>query len=174
MGLPLLILPDDSAESRAKSARHRAIPQRRTWLGILLILAVVLGGRGLRKHLLLGPQGVWREHLWLDELVLTPAASAADQPPARPRLTTPLPINTCSRDSLILLPGVGPVLADRIEVVREGGMVFRCAEDLKVVKGIGPVLAGKLAPVVDFTVRTTAGAVSDTTGYVREDQDNSR
>ena len=127
----------------------------------MLLFLLLMGGRLVRRHMLLGPEGQWRQHLWLDELVQveTPAARAA--PPEKPRLTSPLPVNTCSRDSLTLLPGVGPVLADRIAAVRNAGVVFRCADDLQQVKGIGPVLAGKLAPVVDFSVAQEASVPAD-------------
>lgn len=41
------------------------------------------------------------------------------------------------RDSLILLPGIGPVLADRIINARGGKRLFRTWDDLLTVKGIG-------------------------------------
>lgn len=41
------------------------------------------------------------------------------------------------RDSLILLPGIGPVLADRIICARGGKRLFRTWDDLLTVKGIG-------------------------------------
>ena len=130
-------------------------------VGIVLLFLLLMGGRLVRRHMLLGPEGQWRQHLWLDELVQveTPAARAA--PPEKPRLTSPLPVNTCSRDSLTLLPGVGPVLADRIDAARQSGLKFRSADDLQQVKGIGPALAAKLAPVVDFGRPDLAPAAPD-------------
>jgi hypothetical protein len=130
-------------------------------VGIVLLFLLLMGGRLVRRHMLLGPEGQWRQHLWLDELVQveTPAARAA--PPEKPRLTSPLPVNTCSRDSLTLLPGVGPVLADRIDAARQSGLKFRSADDLQQVKGIGPALAAKLAPVVDFGRPDLARAAPD-------------
>jgi hypothetical protein len=130
-------------------------------VGIVLLFLLLMGGRLVRRHMLLGPEGQWRQHLWLDELVQveTPAARAA--PPEKPRLTSPLPVNTCSRDSLTLLPGVGPVLADRIDAARQSGLKFRSSDDLQQVKGIGPALAAKLAPVVDFGRPDLARAAPD-------------
>ncbi len=127
----------------------------------MLLFLLLMGGRLVRRHMLLGPEGQWRQHLWLDELVQveTPAARAA--PPEKPRLTSPLPVNTCSRDSLTLLPGVGPVLADRIDAARQSGLKFRSSDDLQQVKGIGPALAAKLAPVVDFGRPDLARAAPD-------------
>ncbi len=59
-------------------------------------------------------------------------------------------MNTCSVDSLTLLPGVGPVLAGRIAASRTAGGPFRDAQDLRRVKGIGPALSARLAPLVVF------------------------
>lgn len=101
--------------------------------------------------MLLGPEGRWRDELWLDGLLEDPTASAPERPP-RPVLTGPLPVNLCSADSLTLLPGVGPVLAGRMAAAREAGLVFRTPGDLAAVKGIGPVLTARLAPLIDFSL----------------------
>ncbi len=45
--------------------------------------------------------------------------------------------STAPRDSLILLPGIGPVLADRIINARNGKRLFNTWDDLRAVKGIG-------------------------------------
>jgi len=117
----------------------------------VLAFLLLLGGRWLRRRLLLGPGGRWRDDLWAAGLLAAdPADSAAADPPAGPRLTAPLPLNTCSEDSLTLLPGVGPRLAARIAAARREGGPFRDAADLQRVKGIGPKLAGRLGPLVDF------------------------
>lgn len=118
---------------------------------VLLVAAVLAGGRLLRRELLLGPDGGWRPG------VLQSAASGSAGPgpgesdPRPPRvLTGPLPINTCSEDSLTLLPRVGPVLAGRIAAARREGVVFRSAADLRQVKGIGPRLAALVDSLVDY------------------------
>ncbi|MCP4573135.1 MAG: helix-hairpin-helix domain-containing protein [bacterium] len=121
-------------------------------LGILLAFLVVLGGRAVRHYLLLGPEGHWREELWLDAVLAAaepPAPPPA--PPPKPQLTTPLPVNTCSVDSLTMLPGVGPVLAGRMAAARTAAGPFRDAADLQRVKGIGPALSARLGPLVLFT-----------------------
>jgi len=101
--------------------------------------------------MLLGPEGAWRDELWLDAVLAAaePPAPPAPPPP-RPALTGPLPVNTCSVDSLTLLPGVGPVLAGRIAASRTADGPFGDAEDLRRVKGIGPALSARLAPLVVF------------------------
>ena len=124
---------------------------RRQALGLLLAFSLLMTGRLIRHKMLLTPAGQWREHMWLDEIVLPPGAAEAAEKAPKPVLTSPLPINTCSVDSLTLLPGVGPVLAARIEEVRAEGHIFRSGEDLRMVKGIGPALSARLAPLVIFT-----------------------
>ena len=124
-------------------------------------------GRMIRHKMLITPDGQWRDHLWLDEFVLTAADAQAAEKAPKPVLTDPLPINTCSVDSLKLLPGVGPVLAGRIQEVRAEGHIFRTAEDLRLVKGIGPALSARLAPLVDFSFE----AVEDS---IREDSHKTR
>lgn len=129
-------------------------------MGILLAFALLMTGRLVRHRMLITPAGEWRQHLWLDELVLAPGDAGAAEKVRKPELTTPLPINTCSVDSLTLLPGVGPVLAGRIQDIRAEGHIFRNAEDLRMVKGIGPALSARLAPLVDFAVEAPADSLS--------------
>ncbi|MCB1184703.1 helix-hairpin-helix domain-containing protein [bacterium] len=88
---------------------------------------------------------------------LAGAALAPDPAMAAPAavLTAPLPINRCSPDSLTLLPGVGPVLAARIDAARRDGLVFRRAADLERVKGIGPRLAARLDTLVVYAPAAT-------------------
>jgi DNA uptake protein ComE-like DNA-binding protein len=117
-------------------------------------------GRVIRHRMLITPEGQWREHLWLDGIVLASEDAEAAEKAPKPKLTTPLPVNTCSVDSLTLLPGVGPVLAGRIQDVRAEGHIFRNAEDLRVVKGIGPTLSARLAPLIDFAVEVSADSVT--------------
>jgi len=90
-------------------------------MGLVLAFLIIVGGRSIRTRLLLDDEGHWRDGMWLDELVLPNQANAAngEKTSAKPKLTTALPINTCSTDSLTLLPGVGKVMAQRIEDARQ-------------------------------------------------------
>lgn|GEM_PF-920123 len=129
--------------------------------GILLAFALLMGGRLVRQKMLVTPDGRWRDHMWLDDLVPGPGQATAAEKAPRPVLTSPLPINTCSTDSLTLLPGVGPVLAARIQDVRAEGHIFHSEEDLRMVKGIGPALSARLAPLVDFSVTAAADSLAE-------------
>jgi len=53
-------------------------------------------------------------------------------------------LSTASIDSLQLLPGIGPVLAERLASVRTGKSLFTHWGDLLRVKGIGPKTIEKL------------------------------
>ncbi len=112
--------------------------------------------------MLLDDHGLWRDGMWLDALVLPGQASAADGRTnnAKPKLTTPLPINTCSTDSLKLLPGVGEVMAGRIEEARQQGQVFTCASDLMKIKGIGTKLSARLDTLVIYQLEPNAAQVN--------------
>ena len=151
----------DSSPQGSQRYNSNAIISFRQATGILLIFLAVIGGRVVRTHMLLGPEGKWREQLWLDELVLSAQPAQATEATPKPCLTDPLPINICSPDSLTLLPGVGPVLADRIDAVRKAGTVFRTPLDLEIVKGIGPALSARLTPLVDFKEPTVVGSLAD-------------
>jgi competence protein ComEA len=171
-------------------------------MGIVLALALLLAGREVRRRLLVGPDGAWRDDLWLDELVEAPTTADPNEAPTgtaapaggtpgmpesvgstlvpapiapiaptraesgptrarrgtRPALAAPLRINRCSADSLQLLPGVGPVLAARIDEARRGGIIFRAPADLLTIKGIGPAAMARLAPLVIFADQAGAPA----------------
>lgn len=123
---------------------------RREIAGFLLVLALVLAGRGIRHALLVDPAGGWREPGWLAERL--PSAP----PPAAPAVTAParpagrLDPNTCPVDSLLLLPGIGPALAERIAAARRAGVHFACARDLQAIRGIGPRTVDRLEPYLAF------------------------
>ncbi|MBK6732801.1 MAG: helix-hairpin-helix domain-containing protein [bacterium] len=197
MGLPPVTVPEGPEHPERPRRRRRAfggpsVLGRRQALGLLLALLVLAGGRLVRQKLLVGPDGAWRNELWLDAVLepdaaggeatdseagppgsaksgsamepgAAPAPEAAavalpegDHPhraPAPRRKdgpAAPLAINTCSVDSLQMLPGVGPVMAGRIDAARRQGVVFQKPADLLGIKGIGPATVSRLAPFLDF------------------------
>jgi competence protein ComEA len=66
----------------------------------------------------------------------------------KPRVPTPLNINTANAEALQALPGIGPLLADRIVADREAHGPFRTPEDLLRVPGIGPKRWERIRPLV--------------------------
>ena len=120
---------------------------RRTAAGLLLLATLILAGRAIRHQLMLGPDGRWREPGWLANQLPPPAI---ETPAPVRKLTGKLSINSCSEDSLTLLPGVGPVLASRLAAARAEGVHFARAEDLCRVHGIGSILSARLAVHLRF------------------------
>ena len=60
----------------------------------------------------------------------------------------PLNLNAASAAELDALPGIGPVLAQRIVEDREANGPYASVDDLERVRGIGPSLLEKLRPLV--------------------------
>jgi competence protein ComEA len=82
-----------------------------------------------------------------------PAAPAAPAPPRtsgsrKAPAAQSVNVNSASREELMTLPGVGPVLADRILADRGANGPFRSVSDLKRVKGIKDKVLEKLLPYV--------------------------
>lgn len=60
-------------------------------------------------------------------------------------------LNRASAQEFEELPGIGPVLAERIVDYRKSGKTFRTIEDLRVVKGIGKKKFERIRPLVTVT-----------------------
>lgn len=122
---------------------------RRQAFGLLLAALLLAAGRLVRRYLLVDADGSWREPSLLDAYL--PAVSEPEPERTRPALpATPLAINHCSAESLTALPGVGPVLAERIVAEREQHGPFDDPADLQRVKGIGPKLSARVSPFLRF------------------------
>lgn len=81
------------------------------------------------------------------QIVVPGAEGSADGPPGPPQDGGVLSINSAKASDLETLPGVGPVLADRIVSFREENGGFDVVEDLLQVPGIGEA---KLAAMRDL------------------------
>lgn len=88
-----------------------------------------------------------------------PRPSPTGKVPVRtPDLSRPVLLNSADASSLESLPGVGPVLAERILEYRREHGGFRSVEELMEVKGIGKKTYAKIYPHVTLE---TASPVSD-------------
>ncbi len=90
-------------------------------------------------------------------------------------LQHPIDLNKASRAELRLLPGVGPVLAERIETYRSENDGFHDVEELRGVHGIGPANFARLREWVTVEPRsqddrdpTPATLVSHTPAALRQ------
>jgi competence protein ComEA len=79
------------------------------------------------------------------------AKSEAPNPQVVLDPTRPIDLNTADATTLELLPGVGPVLAERIIAYRREIGGFRTVDDLLDVKGIGAKTMTKIRPFVIVT-----------------------
>jgi competence protein ComEA len=126
---------------------------RREALGLLLLAMLVAVGRVLRRRLLVGADGRWREPGWLEQYLPPPIADVVPARTGPRRPTAPLDPNTCPPDSLELLPGVGPAIAGRIVAARAEGVHFACARDMQIIRGIGPGTIARIEPYLVFGQR---------------------
>ncbi len=107
------------------------------WICLTLIFAAFTAGYFLgRNH---SPAPV---QLSVPErLLTTPATQPTTQPEAteetQPTVSFPLELNTATAEELTALPGIGPVLAQRIVSYRESNGAFQAVEELLNVEGIG-------------------------------------
>lgn len=70
---------------------------------------------------------------------------------AEPQPRHPVDLDTAPADEIATLPGIGPVLADRIVTDRTSNGPFGSLAALQRVKGIGPALARKLQGMAVFS-----------------------
>ncbi len=132
---------------------------RRVGVGILLVALMAGGGRWIRAVLLDGAPLAEAEPAFL--LSLLPVAAAPEPERERPRRPTgPVPINVVDADSLLCLPGIGPVLAARIVEERALNGRFANRRDLQRVRGIGPRMAERLAPYLNYDDSLSTGVAA--------------
>lgn len=72
---------------------------------------------------------------------LQPRRAAADTPPVRP-----VDLNAAGAAELQQVPGIGPVLAERIVEWRRAHGRFRSTAELEEVRGVGPALRARIEP----------------------------
>ena len=64
---------------------------------------------------------------------VSPSLLANKKPPE-----SPVNLNTATSEQLQLVPGIGPVTADKILQMRKSYGAFKSVDDLRAVRGIGP------------------------------------
>jgi competence protein ComEA len=103
------------------------------------------------------PYAAWPHAAQLAAAFLLGAAAALlsvrlfQGPAGRPLdlvVAPPLDLNRAEPGDLLQLPGVGPVLANRIVESRDARGGFRSAEDLRAVPGVGPARLERVRPWV--------------------------
>jgi competence ComEA-like helix-hairpin-helix protein len=103
------------------------------------------------------------------ETLVSATRAATDEGARRQRALGPqerIDPNRADEVSLDRLPGVGPSTASAIVQARDSGVVFRRADDLRVVKGLGPVLLSRIGPHLDFGAPPDANRARASAGDV--------
>lgn len=84
----------------------------------------------------------------------TPAQVAPDEKGSTAKAPKAIPkdvnINTADKETLTLLPGIGPVTAEAILAYRQANGDFKSIDDLTKVKGIGEKSLAKLKPYLQL------------------------
>jgi len=84
------------------------------------------------------------------EKAAAPQKAVADEQKTAAKAVKGLPkdvnINTADKETLVLLPGVGPVMAEAILAYRKDNGNFKSIDELTKVKGIGDKTLEKLKP----------------------------
>lgn len=126
------------------------------WLLFILVLSFKSGPLVQRLQTGCAPQSAGTGAAPLADRPSTPSISGSRPfsstltPPPSWYCSDPLFFfSTAPRDSLILLPGIGPVLADRIIDARGGKRLFKKWDDLLRVKGIGAKTVEKFKRLAD-------------------------
>jgi competence protein ComEA len=112
---------------------------------VALLLALAVTAQVIRRPPVLAPD---ETPLDLEALAQT-ADSSIEAAARRSRPFEPgerLDPNSASAEELNRLPGIGPVLADRIVAERERGGPFASVADLERVSGIGPAKRARIEP----------------------------
>ena len=80
--------------------------------------------------------------------ILSGPATRGDKP-----ATSPIDLNTAAAQELETLPGIGPVMADRIIAHREANGPFATVDDVESVPGIGPKTLESIRALVTVSGR---------------------
>jgi competence protein ComEA len=97
-------------------------------------------------------------------VLLVPVGFATKKPPSQP-----VNVNTASSAQLQLVPGIGPVTAEKILQMRKSYGAFKSVDDLMAIRGIGPkrlekmkkyLTVGKSAPANNAKPASCSGCAS--------------
>ena len=113
---------------------------------ITCVFAAFLGGFHLGRRLNRSPVHIYQATAPADAAPEPPETETEPEPETAPAITGPLNINTATAEQLDTLPGIGPVLAQRIVDYRTANGGFRAVEELLNVSGIGNA---KLMEILD-------------------------
>ena len=110
------------------------------------VFAAFLGGFHLGRRLNRSPVHIYQATAPADAAPEPDETETDPEPETEPAVTRPVNINTATAQQLDDLPGIGPVLAQRIVDYRTAHGGFKAVEELLNVSGIGNA---KLMEILD-------------------------
>ena len=113
---------------------------------ITCVFAAFLGGFHLGRRLNRSPVHIYQATAPADAAPEPPEPETEQESETKPAITGPMNINTATAEQLDTLPGIGPVLAQRIVDYRTAHGGFQAVEELLNVSGIGNA---KLMEILD-------------------------
>ncbi len=140
---------------------------RREAMALLLLSGTFLAGTGIQwfRSTYMRPQrtlpafdysksdSAYLYHTQRDSST-TPTQSRVSATTQKPKIsshskrTQPVNVNTASKEQLVMLPGIGPAMAERIIVYRKTAGRLTSIDQLTNVKGIGKKTLDKLRPFI--------------------------
>jgi competence protein ComEA len=143
----LLRLPPGSRVADALEEAGGVVPEGDP--SLLNLAALVKDGEKVSVPIKQPTEAALNAYLTRGEAGQNPAVSppAPNSPPA-PAPDHPININSAPASELDLLPGIGPVIAQRILDYREAHGSFQSIEEIKEVKGIGEATFEKIKALI--------------------------
>lgn len=113
------------------------------------ITSLNMAGRvGDGEHVVIPKLPGSNDRLDVPEPTVTGPGTNQEPPASSPELNSLLDLNTASRSDLEALPGIGPVLAERIVAYRTQQGPFSSIEELEEIEGISTRTVEELRPLV--------------------------
>jgi comEA protein len=98
----------------------------------------------------------WRSCARILLLLAAFCALAASLPAKKKPPAAPVNLNTATSEELQLVPGIGPVTAEKILQMRKSYGAFKSVDDLSAIRGIGPKRLEKMRKYLTVGKATSA------------------
>lgn len=99
---------------------------------------------------------LWRTFVRILLLLAAFGAVAVSLPAKKKPPAAPVNLNTATSEELQLVPGIGPVTADKILQMRKSYGAFKSVDDLSAIRGIGPKRLEKMRKYLTVGKATSA------------------
>jgi competence ComEA-like helix-hairpin-helix protein len=100
---------------------------------------------------------VWRSLARIGLLLVAFCALTGSLPAKKKPPAAPVNLNTATSEELQLVPGIGPVTAEKILQMRKSYGAFKSVDDLSAIRGIGPKRLEKMRKYLTVAKATSQG-----------------